>query len=38
MDDMQKLKEEFAEKREKKQQEEAEKKALEPVQADPIQR
>ena len=38
MDDMQKLKEEFAEKREKKQQEEAEKKASEPVQADPIQR
>lgn len=35
---MQRLKEEFAQKRELKQQEEAEKKALEPASVDPIQR
>ena len=35
---MNRLKEEFAKKREQKQLEEAEKKALEPVQPDPTQR
>ena len=38
LDDMHKLKEEFAQKREARQQEEAEKKALEVAPVDPIQK